>query len=174
MDKKICIDCEEMLELSQFELRRDTGKYRNQCKQCRQKKINEFRRTNDEYKDRYNIYRSERYQNDVEYALKERLRARLRKALRSQDATKCHKTIELLGCTLETFKSYLESQFTNGMSWQNRNFDIDHKIPCSYFDLTDPEQVKKCFHYTNLQPLSPSENLKKSNKLYPEYFNESS
>jgi hypothetical protein len=53
------------------------------------------------------------------------------------------------------------------MTWQNYGFDtwhIDHVIPCASFDLTDPEQQQKCFHYTNLQPLTIEEHKKKSAK----------
>ena len=32
-------------------------------------------------------------------------------------------------------------------------------------NLTDPDQQKKCFHYTNLQPLWAKENLSKGNKI---------
>lgn len=42
------------------------------------------------------------------------------------------------------------------MTWDNYGFKgwhIDHKIPCLSFNLTDIDQQKKCFHYTNLQPL---------------------
>jgi hypothetical protein len=42
---------------------------------------------------------------------------------------------------------------------------IDHITPCTAFDLTDPEQQKKCFHYTNLQPLWASDNIRKGNKI---------
>ena len=53
------------------------------------------------------------------------------------------------------------------MMWDNYGlyWEIDHIIPCFSFELTDPEQQKKCFYYTNLQPLTIKHNLEKSNKL---------
>ena len=42
---------------------------------------------------------------------------------------------------------------------------IDHIIPVDYyrknFDFNDPEVQKKCFHFSNLQPLWQSDNIKK-------------
>ena len=52
------------------------------------------------------------------------------------------------------------------MTWQNHGkfgWHIDHINPCSRFNLSDIEQQKQCFHYSNLQPLWWWENLKKSN-----------
>lgn len=42
---------------------------------------------------------------------------------------------------------------------------VDHIQPISSFDLSDPQEVKAAFHFTNLQPLTPEQNLEKSNRL---------
>ncbi len=65
-------------------------------------------------------------------------------------------------------REHLEKQFKEGMTWENHGlygWHIDHIIPCASFDLTDLEQQKKCFHYTNLQPLWAKENLIKGVKI---------
>jgi hypothetical protein len=63
-------------------------------------------------------------------------------------------------------KDYLAFLFTEGMSWENHgaSFHVDHIKPCALFDLTNPEEQKKCFHYTNLQPLTPTQNISQKDK----------
>ena len=90
------------------------------------------------------------------------------KYIRKSNIKKTHRTEELLGCTIEECKTYLESLFKEGMSWNNHGLNgwhIDHIVPCSAFDLTKIEEQKKCFHYTNLQPLWAKDNLSKGDKL---------
>jgi hypothetical protein len=80
------------------------------------------------------------------------------------------KTSMLLGCSKKFLRSYLESQFKEGMTWDNygrSGWHIDHIYPCSAFDLTDPEQIRQCFHYSNLQPLWENENCSKNDSLQP-------
>jgi hypothetical protein len=95
------------------------------------------------------------------------LRERLRSALRAQGLRKRRNTTwDLVGCGREEARTHLESQFTPGMTWENYGqWHIDHIRPCASFDLTDPEQQKECFHYTNLQPLWAEENIKKGARL---------
>ncbi|NIP30720.1 MAG: hypothetical protein GTN59_09220, partial [Candidatus Dadabacteria bacterium] len=103
-NKKRCLTCNEVKDIDEYQLRSDTGKYRNQCRRCRQDKINEYRRDNEDYKVRYNQYRKKRREDDEQYYLKEILRGRLRGALKRDNASKCETTIELLGCDIQFFK----------------------------------------------------------------------
>ncbi len=112
-----------------------------------------------------NRYRHDRMKTDSQYRLSNYLRSRIVCVLRKN--TKLMSTIELLGCSLSELKKHLERQFTLGMNWKNYGFGwhIDHIKPCSKIDLSKQEEQRKCFHYTNLQPLWASENLKKGNKI---------
>lgn len=76
----------------------------------------------------------------------------------------------ILGCTFDEFKKHIESQFTDGMTWDNHGrgknnstWHIDHTLPIS--SATTLEEVNKLNHYTNLKPMWGSDNIRKSNKL---------
>lgn len=109
--------------------------------------------------------RRERYRKDVNYKLVCNLRSRLHAALKR--GAKSAKTLELLGCSVDHLRQYIESKFVNGMCWEkvmDGEIHIDHIRPCASFDLTDPAQQRVCFHYSNLQPLWAKDNFKKSKK----------
>jgi len=110
-----------------------------------------------------NQYKKKRRATDPGYRIADNLRTRLYTALKGK--RKADTTKKLLGCTYEEARAHIEAQFTEGMSWDKmgvRGIHIDHIRPCASFDLTDPEQQRECFHYTNLQPLWAEDNLKKS------------
>ena len=116
------------------------------------------------YKPRKQEQRKERRDSDPVFNLTNRLRCRLWKYLKILNITKTNKTFDIVGCSPQFLKEHLETQFTDGMSWDNRSeWHIDHIIPLSSAK-TEDELYKLC-HYENLQPLWAEDNLKKSNKI---------
>jgi hypothetical protein len=149
---------------------RNAVRNREVSRQWRQRNRDKIRNYRSKYneKNKFNErkYRQNKYISDVEYRIKHNLGCRLRVALNKN--RKADRTIKLIGCTIHELKEYIEKQFKPGMSWSNyglHGWHIDHIVPCDVFDLLKEEEQKKCFHYTNLQPLSCKDNLCKSNKL---------
>lgn len=107
-------------------------------------------------------YKKRRYKEFPHTKIADNMRQRVRAALKGM--SKAQHTLEMLGCTIEEYKAYLEQHFTERMSWDNYSFygwHIDHIKPLAMFDLSDPEEQKKAFHYSNTQPLWWTDNLKK-------------
>lgn len=100
-------------------------------------------------------YNKNKYSSDAYYRLSSLLRNRLSEMLKSKYIVKKYSALKLLGCSIEECKQYIEQQFKPEMNWNNHGeiWEVDHIKPCSSFDLTNIEQQKQCFHYTNLQPL---------------------
>lgn len=74
------------------------------------------------------------------------------------------KTEEILGCTIEEFRTYIESKFTKGMTFENYGkWHLDHIIPLAI--AKTKEEILKLNHYTNFQPLWAEDNLKKGSKV---------
>lgn len=119
-------------------------------------KIKKHRKDMNFYSDRL----KQRRNKDINYRILQNLRNRIWRAVKRFN--KSAKSQELIGCSSEELIEYLENQFVNGMSWDNYGkWHIDHIQPCSTFDMSEPDEQKKCFHYTNLQPLWAKDNLSK-------------
>lgn len=101
-----------------------------------------------------------RQKSDSNYLFLVRARTRICRALRGN-----HKhagTVALLGASIQATRAHIESQFKPGMTWDNwGEWHVDHKKPCNTFDLSDPEQQRACFSYTNLRPLWKLDNLRR-------------
>jgi hypothetical protein len=113
-----------------------------------------------ENKDKRNKQLSERRQNDSTFRLVTNIRNLINNSFYKSGYSKKSKTQEILGCSYDEFKIYLESKFENWMTWENRGiytgelnmgWDIDHVIPLS--NAQSEEEIIKINHYTNLQPL---------------------
>jgi hypothetical protein len=191
---KQCNNCNVEKPLEEFynHSRAKDGK-RNQCKSCMDEYTKEYNKKNrqrineksklnrlknpERYRERVQRYRDNNREkireknritqrrwkkNPINRAI-HNLRTRLVDCI--VKGTKSSGTINLLGCEIEKFKLHLEEQFTDGMTWDNYGeWHIDHILPVSSFDMSLPDQQKKCFHYSNLQPLWAEDNFRKSNK----------
>jgi hypothetical protein len=111
-------------------------------------------------------YERRKLKEDPQYAVTKSIRCRMFLALRR--GWKAGRTVELLGCSVSECLSHLESKFLPGMTWGNwgsgkgnSTWHIDHITPVSAFDLTNEQAQKACFHYTNLQPMWGSDNIRK-------------
>ena len=150
----------------------DRGKnYRENNKEKVNEKSTNWRKNNPGYGTMY--YRKNkniilyqiliRKKNDPVYKLKTLYRSKLNKILGSN---RDDETFDIIGCTPRYLKDHLESQFTEGMSWENHGlygWHIDHIVPLSSAK-TEEDLIELC-HYSNLQPLWAIDNLKKSNKM---------
>lgn len=145
-----------------------TKDYFNNHKEEHRTRTKKWYQENKEYhQTKIKIYTKKRLKEDPIFKLKETLRKRMYDLLIKNKTPKVYSASILLGCTVQECKQHIESNFKEGMSWNNHGsyWEIDHIKPCSLFDLTDIEQQKQCFHYTNLQPLTISENRSKYNKV---------
>jgi hypothetical protein len=105
---------------------------------------------------------------DMDFRLCEILRSKIHKMLSGKDTS--YKT--LIGCEMDTLKSWLEFQFDAEMSWSNLGtyWQIDHILPISRFNLSEDSNKRVCFSWTNLQPLRKDINCRKSNKFELHYY----
>lgn len=126
------------------------------------KMANNYRKT---HKKQRNQYLRQRKRKDSIFKILVNLRNRISMAIK--DNSKSSATTKLLGCTIQYLKQYLESRFQSGMTWSNwslKGWHIDHIKPCAKFNLSKAEEQRKCFHYSNLQPLWAIDNYKKGVK----------
>lgn len=166
---RICRECKIEKNLNEFykTIKHKSG-YETKCKQCKHLYMSlfiipkfrsyyrnyskEWNKNNNEEKKQYERkYWKTKYKIDINFTLKRLLRGQFYRHIKNKNKN----IINLLGCTIQEFKNYIESQFKPEMNWDNHGiiWEIDHIKPCSSFDLIDLKQQQECFHYSNTQPL---------------------
>ena len=111
-------------------------------------------------------YKRKRYHSDMNYRTRRRLSSQMHKFITGR--VKKSRMRKLVGISAEECRQHIEAQFLEGMSWDNYGqWHVDHIVPCDSFDLTDAEQQRECFHYTNVQPLWGEENTRKHATITP-------
>ena len=127
---------------------------------------NYYHNNKDQVREKRRLREKERYKTDPDFKFRKDSRRRILNALKKQNTFKNGSTVSLLGCSILEARQHIEKSFTDGMSWDNHGeWEVDHILPCASFDLTDLEQQKKCFHYTNLQALWKMDNKLKGAKI---------
>lgn len=115
-----------------------------------------------------NNNRKKRLENDPQYKLKNNIRRLILLSLNKKGYSKKSKTNEILGIDYNGFMKHIESQFIDGMSWDNRGeWELDHIIPVSLGK--GEEEIIRLNHYSNFRPLWRKDNLLKSNNILEEY-----
>lgn len=188
---KVCTKCQSLKEIiNNFNKKsRKDNEYRDVCKHCQSLYWIEYKNNNSQQlkdKQREIYYRnhgltlekkkakrktvahqiwSKNYRGQSHVRIADSCRTRINTAIKLYNLNKTKHSIEYLGCDIDFLIEYLQSKFKEGMTWDNYGeWHIDHILPCCSFDLTKQEEVDKCFHYTNLQPLWAQDNLSKASK----------
>lgn len=161
LTKKKCNVCEIMKPIdSYFKSTRHKDGYFSFCKICHEEKKQnignnpKFKRTI-EYMKEYNKKKYSKPENIIKYSIRKSLLTYINKE---------NRTFEYIGCDINFFKFWIGYNFDDNMNWDNHGeyWHFDHIKPCASFDLTNKEQIYKCYHWSNFQPLFKNENLKKS------------
>ena len=122
--------------------------------QKNKKQINEYHRK----------YKLNKRRTDPIFKLKANMRTRLRTILMNKNIVKEKSTMKLVGCSIDTLINHLESKFQPLMTWKNYGkWHVDHKKPLNR--AKTQKDIRKLFHYTNLQPLWAVDNLKKGSQF---------
>ena len=159
-------------ELNSEKVKNTNKKYYENNKQKKLKYQKEYQKNN---REKRNLQLVERRKNDPLFRLITNIRNLINNSFYEMSYSKKSRTQEILGCSFDELKIYLESKFESWMTWENRGlytgefndgWDIDHIIPLS--SANSEEELIKLNHYTNLQPLCSKINrdIKKNNIEY--------
>lgn len=126
-----------------------------------------------ENREKVSSYIRNRKENDPLFKTSCNIRSLIGKSIKDGGYSKKSKTYEILGCSFDEFKIYIESKFEDWMNWSNNGvyneeynvtWQFDHIIPIS--NAETEEDLIKLNYYTNFQPLCGKKNLEKSNAIY--------
>jgi hypothetical protein len=110
-----------------------------------------------------------REHNSANNKIRSGLRSKINLLIKKGHSYKFDSFNNLIGCSKIKFKEHLEKLFYDNITWDNygKLWHVDHIMPCFMFDLLNEDEVRKCFHYTNLRPLLAHENLSRPrNRAY--------
>jgi Arc/MetJ family transcription regulator len=133
-------------------------------KEAERRRNNRQRWKGNSTKDVY-AYQKKRRQYDPLFRLSRNVRSALRKSFKSKGWTKTSSTAAMLGCSFPELEAHLIATAVKnyGMWLDTDRFHIDHVIPLA--TAKTPEDIKALNHYSNLQWLTPKDNLAKGARV---------
>ena len=133
---------------------------------AKQAKYDKARYAKPEAKTKRNARVRERRETDEGFRIERNLRSRLWEAMGGEKKSK--NTLKLVGLGSGTaIHAYLnlKSPWFKEQGVPSKELVTDHIIPCAEYDLENPDEQRACFHFINLQFLTPVDNMKKSDKV---------
>lgn len=119
---------------------------------------------NPEHKEKRNTYQKKRRKEDPVFHLHTLVSRSIQHACNGVGSKKKDRTLKYLGITTDKFKEHIESQFTEGMNWDNRGeWQLDHIVPKSL--AKTEKDVYILSQWKNWQPLWRKDNMKKFNHI---------
>ena len=182
--KKTCKECRKKLRREYYQNNKDKEKqnkkeyYQNNKDKIKQNKKEYYQNNKDKIKQykkeyskkyykknrekiiQYNIKRKKNLLPDPIFKLHKNISNGIRRNLKIVGCNKNSKTQRILGCTYDEFKLHIESQWEEGMNWDNYGkyngeekygWDYDHIIPISSGKCE--EDIIRLNHHSNIQPL---------------------
>ena len=159
--EKVCAKAAEYKQNNKENVVASQAEYRQNNKEKIAAKKAEYAKLN---REKINEYNRTRHNNNANTMLANNIRSRINKALKGK--TKSFHTKEILGIDIENYKKWLLFQMTPEMNFNN--IQIDHVKPISSFDISNDNEA---FNWRNTQPLLKQDNLRKSNKVNEEDYN---
>lgn len=164
-----CTGCKQEKDVTLFTFRKTRNIYDSKCKPCNKER--EAKRRAQKGPEINKRRREIQKPLTVGQKILNALRARLNKIVKNRKEKNLY--IKLLGCDksflMEWFEYIFNLKKKLNFNWDNygKFWQIDHVTPCASFDLMDESQIKICFHWTNLCPVTKKYNLQKQAKIIP-------
>lgn len=168
---------------------KNTQQYKEYEQKNKQKKAKYYKEWVSLNRQEINKKSTERIKSNPVLLMASSLRKTINRTFKDFLSKKKNKTNYIMMCDFQSFTLFIESQFADGMSWNNygkskfdkssgilieRRWQLDHRIPLGIVNFEQHknlgskqkiEWVQHLCYYFNYQPLWEDENIKKGDKI---------
>jgi len=171
--EKVCNTCNLSKKIALFKTnKKSKDGYYHKCNDCwkpREWNREKERISQRKYIETHREKVREKYRRQglkINRRVRQSLNCRISQLLKQQSLAKNNRTLQYVGCDFHFLKKWFEFQFQDTMTWDNYGqWEIDHVIPCSSFNLEKLEEQLVCFKWSNLSPCWKIDNIKKGDKI---------